>query len=173
MNEIRYETPMNKVNFDLPTIFLAGPTVRGNQPHLVSWRSTAVIILRCNGFDGNVIIPEFTSKTESDKYRYDLPIWENEGLTRSKVIAFWVERTRELIALITNHEIARWTEKDRNKVIYGRPDNAYRIMYNDIMWVQDAKERTEKTGVYVPCPIYNTLEKTMLAAVLKMNGKIL
>lgn len=163
MNEIRYETPMEKVDFTKPTIFLAGPTVRGNQPHLTSWRYEAVTLFYALGFEGNLIIPEFTNRSESDKYRYDLPVWEYKGLTNSHVIMFWIPRTRELIGLTTNHEHGYWTATHRSKVVYGRPDDAYRMSYLDIMWVEDAKA---KGGA--PCPIYNTLEKTVKAAIEKV-----
>lgn len=169
MLEIRYETPMECVDFgsSIPSIFLAGPTVRGNQPHLVSWRFKAVELLKAEGFDGTVIIPEFTDKTMSDKSRYDLPVWENFGLKCSTVIMFWVARTREQIALTTNYELGRWVAKAREKIVYGRPDDAYRIAYGDIMWVQDAKERTMLSvpRKYCPSPIYTTLEKTVKASV--------
>lgn len=168
MNQIRYETPMNAVNFSLPTLFLAGPTVRGNQTHLRSWRFEAVELLKNFVFEGNVIIPEFTDKNESDKYRYDLPVWENEGLSKSDVILFWICRTKELIALTTNYEFGYWTARDRNKIVYGRPDDAYRINYNDIMWAEDAK-RLSVPGHYISCPIYNTLLKTISASISKLN----
>lgn len=158
MKQIRYETPINHIDKSIPSIFLAGPTVRGNQPHLTSWRFEAVELFEKNAFDGNIIIPEFSDKTESDKYRYDLPVWENETMTLSDVIMFWVSRTRELIALTTNHEFGYWMARNRDGMIYGRPDTAYRIIYNDIMWVEDSKWQKKK------CPIYNTLPKTVDAA---------
>lgn len=166
INEIRYETPMSKVDFNLKTVFLAGPTVRGNQTHLKSWRPDAIYFFSAYGFDGNIIIPEFSNPTVSDKYRYDLPVWEFEGLRRCGVIMFWIPRTRELIGLTTNYEIGYWTAKDRNKVIYGRPDDAYRINYCDIMWVEDGKfNATQKFDF----PIYNTLEKTVRAAIERLQ----
>ncbi len=161
MKEIRYETPIERVDFKLPTIFLAGPTVRGNQPHLTSWRFAAIDLFKKYGFDGNLIIPEFSNKLESDKYRYDIPVWEFNGLSRSHVIMFWIPRTRELIGLTTNYEHGYWTAIDRDKVVYGRPDDAYRITYLDIMWVEDAKLKGKS------CDIYNTLDKTVDAALSK------
>ena len=158
---------MNMVDFSLPTLFLAGPTARGNQPHLKSWRFEAVEDLEKNAFSGNVIIPEFTDKAESDKYRYDLPVWENEGLTRCDVILIWLCRTKEMIGLNTNSEFGYWMARDRDKIVYGRPDNAYRIAYNDIMWVEDAKRRSTG-GHYISCPIYNSLYKTIMAALEKV-----
>jgi len=161
VNEIRYETPIEQVDWKKPSIFLAGPTVRGNQPHLVSWRFEAIRIFKEKGFDGNLIIPEFTDKTASDKYRYDLPVWEFGGLSKSHVILFWIPRTRELIGLTTNHEHGYWMAKDREKVVYGRPDDAYRMTYLDIMWVEDGKRR----HWFSNCPIYNKLDKTIAAAI--------
>lgn len=166
MNEIRYETSITEVNWRLPSIFLAGPTVRGHQTHLISWRFEACRILKEKGFTGNVIIPEFTSKTESDKYRYDIPQWEFAGLQNSQVIMFWIPRTRELIGLTTNHEHGYWTARDRSKVVYGRPDDAYRMTYLDIMWVEDAKKKQ------APCPIYNKLDKTIEAAMKLAEIKV-
>ena len=157
MNVIRYETKENNITFAMPTIFLAGPTVRGNQQHLVSWRFEAIDIFKKMGFDGNLIIPEFSNNYESDKHRPDLPVWENHGLNGAHVIMFWIPRTRELIGLTTNFELGYWMGKKRDKVIYGRPDDAYRIDYLDIMWKLDAGEKN--------IPIHNTLEKTTRASI--------
>jgi len=168
MKEIRYETPTSEVDWIQPTVFLAGPTVRGNQPHLTSWRFEAIRLFREKGFDGNLIIPEFVSKTESDKYRYDLPVWEFEGLTKSHVIMFWIPRTRELIGLTTNHEFGYWLGRDRHKMVYGRPDDAYRIKYLDIMWVETSKlvNRPEQNA-----DIHNTLNETVKATIDKVNER--
>lgn len=163
MSEIRYETKMEDVDFTLPSIFLAGPTVRGNQPHLTSWRFSAIEIFKSKGFDGNLIIPEFISKTESDKYRYDLPIWEYTGLVNSDVILFWIPRTKELIGLTTNHELGYWMGRDRNKIVYGRPDESYRNKYIDIMWIKDAERYTNPDT-----NVYNSLEKTIDASLVKI-----
>ena len=43
----RYEETEQSVNEIIgPSIFLAGPTVRGNQQHLISWRFEAIEIFR-------------------------------------------------------------------------------------------------------------------------------
>ena len=131
-------------------------------------------------FDGQLIIPEFANRGESDQFQYDIPEWEYYGLQNSHVIVFWIPRTRELIGLTTNHEHGYWMATEREKIVYGRPDDAYCIKYLDIMWAADAKRRTKETGVYLgrrrkptlfrgwvvhyPRPIYNTLEKTVNAA---------
>jgi hypothetical protein len=168
--QIRYECPIENVDFSIPTVFLAGPTVRGNQPHLTSWRIQAGFIFESIGFDGQLIIPEFSNPTESDQFRYDIPIWEYHGLQNCHKIMFWIPRTKELIGLTTNHEHGYWMARNREKVIYGRPNDAYRISYLDIMWAEDAKLRTKETGNYVPCPIYTTLEKTVSATIDSLKG---
>lgn len=169
MNEIRYETPIADVDWNLPSVFLAGPTVRGNQPHLTSWRFAAADLFDEKGFEGNLIIPEFRNSFESDKYRYDIPQWEFAGLQKCHVIMFWIPRTRELIGLTTNHEHGYWLGRDRSKIVYGRPDDAYRMTYLDIMWNETAKL------MKFPSPdfsIHNTLEKTVQAALVKVWAKV-
>lgn len=166
INEIRYETFHKDVDYSLPSVFLAGPTVRGNQHHLSSWRPDAVRLFKEKGFNGNLIIPEFSSKTESDQFRYDLPVWEFEGLTKSNVIMFWIPRTRELIGLTTNHEHGYWMARDRNRVVYGRPNDAYRMSYLDIMWVEDYKKRFSMNSGAI---IHTTLEKTVQASIDKLS----
>ena len=164
MNEIRYETPIEHVDDQLQTVFLAGPTVRGNQPTMTSWRFAAVELFKKFDFKGNLIIPEFTDRKESDQFRYDIPQWEYAGLQMANVIMFWIPRTRELIGLTTNHEHGYWMALHREKMVYGRPNDAYRMTYLDIMWVEDAKRRQKELKVYVPCPIYTTLERTVRAS---------
>ena len=164
MNEIRYETFQKDVDYSLPSVFLAGPTVRGNQTHLTSWRLEAIELFKKNGFDGNLIIPEFTEKYESDQHRYDLPIWEFEGLRKCNCIMFWIPRTRELIGLTTNFELGYWMGREREKVVYGRPNDAYRINYLDTMWVEDYKQRFGKN---FGAEIYTSLEKTVMASMKK------
>ena len=141
---VRYETQVEEyMKLPRPFIFLAGPTVRGNQPHLQpSWRFAAIAMFKENEFKGTLIAPEFTDLTASDKNRYDLPLWEYEGLKCADRILFWIPRTRELIGLTTNFELGYWL-RDRKRVIYGRPDNAYRIDYLDILWRRDYDEHNE------------------------------
>ncbi len=168
MNIVKYETPVDMLkrfssnNTGKPVIFLAGPTVRGNQPHLISWRREAEVEFKKKGFDGTLIVPEFEDKLERDQYRYDIPEWEFTGLKMADVIMFWVCRTRELIGLTTNFELGYWIARKRGKIVYGRPDDAYRIKYGDIMWKADAKE--EALGV-IDAPIQSTLMDTVKASI--------
>lgn len=170
----RYESTKEEVNStNGPVIFLAGPTVRGNQTHLTSWRFEAIEIFQRFGFNGSLILPEFLSKTQSDKGRFDLPVWEHNGLKRADCILFWLCRTKtDLIGLNTNSEHGFWLAKAPEKLVYGRPDDAFRIDYNDVMWKQVYKEIQEElevalnTKINEPLPpIYNTLENTVLASI--------
>jgi hypothetical protein len=170
INVIKYEVDHNDVPYHQPSIFLAGPTVRGHQTHLTSWREEAVEIFEKLNFSGNIIVPEFSNKFVSDQYRYDLPEWEYIGLSKSHVILFWICRTRELIGLTTNEELGYWMGKCRDKVIYGRPDDSYRTKYNDIMWYVDGKYNHPE--LCHNFPIYNTLEKTIIAS-LDRIGQIM
>ena len=161
VREHRYEeTEAMVLTIDKPSVFLAGPTVRGNQPHLTSWRFEAVEEFKRQGFEGDLIIPEFTSKTESDKDKAWVPMWEYNGLKKADCIMFWVPRTRELIALTTNMEFGYWQAREPQKMVYGRPDDAYRMGYLDIMWVAVGFEH----DAYRPV-IYNTMSDTIAASI--------
>ena len=165
VKEHRYEELEHVVSsINKPTVFLAGPTVRGNQPHLTSWRFEAIEEFKRQGFEGDLIIPEFTSKTESDKDKAWIPMWEYNGLKKADCVMFWIPRTRELIALTTNMEFGYWQGREPQKMTYGRPDDAYRMGYLDIMWEAVAKEN----GLYEPI-IYHTLEETIAASIKKAN----
>ena len=162
MNILKYET--SSADFESyskagPVIFLAGPTVRGNQQHLTSWRIAACEEFRKLGFNGTLILPEFEDKAESDQYRYDIPLWEFAGLTIADCIMFWIPRTRELIGLTTNFEIGYWISRDFNKIVYGRPNDAYRMKYIDIMWGAVANGDLN--------PIHSSLEETVKNSIQK------
>lgn len=155
-----------------PSIFLAGPTVRGHQPHLTSWRIEAVEEFKRQNFEGSLIIPEFTSKIESDKHKKWVPLWELNGLKKSTVILFWIPRSKDfdketgltgLIGLTTNWEMGYWLGKKHKKVIYGRPDNSYRNDYPDTMVEKLFPEKT----------IHNTLENTIKDAIQLANKRYL
>lgn len=172
MTIIRYETEIGAIKRDAPIIFLAGPTVRGHQTYLGdSWRMEAITLFDKHGFSGTLILPEFSNKFESDKGRYDLPVWENAGMELANTILFWVPRTRELIGLTTNFELGYWMARERKKIVYGRPDDAYRIDYLDILWKLDAdRYRPFLEPERLPNDeICNTLESTIIKAIKQSN----
>jgi len=162
MKVYRYEDSLaDIVNSKVRTVFFAGPTVRGHQSHLTSWRPEAIAEFERQGFDGDVILPEFTAprgqrhSTVSDKGKLWIPAWEYAGLSGCDVIMFWVPRTRELIGLTTNHEHGFWLAKNALKCVYGRPDDAYRMTYLDLMWEWFANK-----------PFYTTLTDTVQASIM-------
>lgn len=163
MQLLRYENSLEEIlsPSNQPKIFLAGCTVRGNQQHLTSWRIEAVETFERLGFDGTLIIPEFTDRAASDLGKDWIVTWEFTGLKEADCILFWIPRTRELIGLTTNFELGYWIGRERDKVIYGRPDDAYRINYPDLMWVLDS----EDIGVGQSTDIYRTLEDTVQASI--------
>lgn len=166
VKEFRYEDSEESVsNIVGPSVFLAGPTVRGHQPHLTSWRFEAIEEFRKQGFNGSLIIPEFTSKTESDKGKEWVPLWEMNGLIKADCILFWIPRTRELIGLTTNWELGFWMGRNINKVVYGRFDDSYRIGYLDIMW------GTEFCGKGNKNEIHNTLSSTIASSIKLANSR--
>jgi nucleoside 2-deoxyribosyltransferase len=158
MNQIRYETKLSNVDFkNLPSIFLAGPTVRGHQTHLLpSWRDLACEHLEVGGFRGNVIIPEFTDHSKADKGNEEWIVpWEYEGLCRADAILFWIPRTKELIGLNTNFEFGYWLAASFGKIVYGRPKDSYRNKYLDIMYLTIRDEYS-----YKKISILDNLEET-------------
>ena len=162
MKVYRYEDSLAELTASpVPTVFLAGPTVRGNQPHLTSWRFEAIAEFERQGFTGDLVVPEFSKKEESDKGKEWIPAWEFTGLSGCDVIMFWVPRTRELIGLTTNHEHGYWLARDVKKCVYGRPDDSYRNRYLDLMWEFHAKDH----GL-IHMPIWQTLESTISCAIL-------
>ena len=169
LNVFRYEDSEESVRNanknGKPSIFLAGPTVRGNQPHLTSWRYDAIEIFKELNFNGSLIVPEFTSKTESDKGKNWVPMWEYNGLKSCDTILFWIPRTRELIGLTTNWEQGYWMGKNIAKCVYGRPDESFRNNYNDLMWKQIIKEYNEINNNKLVDIIYKTLYNTINKAI--------
>ena len=149
------EEEINSINID--SVFLAGPTVRQNQPHLISWRTEALAIFERLNYTGAVIIPEF--KVRPDNIDFDIPLWEYNGLKKCDCVLFWIPRTEELIGLTTNWEHGFWVGRCIEKVIYGRPDNAYRIKYTDIMWNEIRKEMNLHNK------IHNNLEDTIKGSI--------
>ncbi len=148
-----------------PSIFLAGPTVRGSeQADLVSWRKEALDLFATAGYDGELIIPEFRRpRWDMNLTTKDILEWEYEGLCTADIIMFWIPRTERLIGLTTNHELGFWTARQPQKVVYGRPDDAYAVRYTDFMW----NEVHSEIIPHIDSTIHTTLSETILAAIKK------
>ena len=136
------------------SIFLAGPTPRGENN--ISWRIEACKILKDNGFDGLVYIPEYSSWKPKESY-VDQAMWERVALTKASVIVFWVPRhLPDMPAFTTNVEFGYWLHT--GKVIYGRPNDAEKIKYLDWLYELDYGEK----------PIAD-LESTLLKAMDRLD----
>ena len=115
-------------------IFLAGPTKRGGTFE-DSWRRDACLYLSRNGFDGIVHVPENMNDMFEDVYAIKQAMWEWERLDAADMILFWVPRKfPENPAMTTNVEFGTFTAAYPSKCLYGRPDDADKVQYLDIMW---------------------------------------
>lgn len=126
---------------ELPSIFLAGPTIRTDQvTDLKSWRLDAIAELEKQGFMGYVFVPEYRDGKLPPNFDLTKQIdWETDGLTRATVILFWIPRTKELPALTTNIEFGEWVKS--GKIVVGAPDYAEKVDYikqkcsrNNVLW---------------------------------------
>ena len=106
-----------KPEFDMLSIFLAGPTYRSGDEIISDsfWRKDAIKIFEKLQFDGIVFVPELK---DSLKWNYDNQVeWEFECLENCTVIAFWVPRDlKNLPAFTTNVEFGRYV--GNNKTVY-------------------------------------------------------
>lgn len=107
------------------TLFLAGPTDRGNRP--TAWRQEALQILQDLNYDGHVFIPE----AEGGKWNGDHETqnaWEHEALERADAIVFWVARDlKEMPGFTTNIEFGMWMKS--RKIVLGIPEGAPKTAY--------------------------------------------
>ncbi len=118
-------------------IFLAGPTPRDK--NIISWRIDAIEELKEFGFEGVIYSPENSDGSPKADY-VDQAVWEREALSEASVIVFWIPRELETMpAFTTNVEFGYWI--NRNKIVYGRPDNARKTKYLDWLYDVDYMEK--------------------------------
>lgn len=138
------------------SIFLAGPTPRGGAGE--SWRPAALKLLKEQGFDGHVFVPEPRDGKWLENYDAQVE-WEEEGLHRADVILFWVPRDPDgslqgqgaMPAFTTNVEWGMWY--DSGKVVFAAPDWAkntrYLEYYADKFGVPVAKDLEGGLGLCI------------------------
>lgn len=136
--------PRDDDNIENKSIFLAGPTLRGEDKlHYHNWREDALAYLEKIGYDGKVYVPT----PMSDSYSEQID-WEAYHLEKAKCILFWVPRDLKMLpGFTTNIEFGEWLRS--GKIVFGAPKDAKKVNY--------MLYRAEKYGV----PIANTLEKTL------------
>ncbi|KKN96808.1 hypothetical protein LCGC14_0164520 [marine sediment metagenome] len=118
------------------SVFLAGPTPRKEGD--TRWRDKAIAEFKKRGFDGVILDPEREDWPE-DKEGYEEQIhWEQEMRERCDVILFFVPRHMELApGLTTNIEFGQ--DLSGWKVVYGRPNDAVKMDYMDLIYKQRYK----------------------------------
>lgn len=136
-----------------PCVFLAGPTPRTETAK--SWRPDFIEALRKTGFRGTILTPE--TIIYSPDFDYDTQIdWEDEGLTKADIIAFWVPRElKEMPAFTTNIEFGEWMKS--GKVVLGYPEDAEKMRY------------MHRKAIKFNIPVYNDMNK--MCAHIASNAK--
>lgn len=109
------------------SIFLAGPTHRGNVIDekgivITKWRQEVLDILKKKEYDGVVFVPEPFSIDYSTQVE-----WENKCLNIADCILFWVPRDKDLPGFTTNIEFGEWMKS--GKIVLGFPEDAERMDY--------------------------------------------
>lgn len=117
------------------SIFLAGPTVRGDAyGRTESWRKEALRLLTSFGYEGYVFVPEFNYEVKEKKPLTDEEIWtwEHAYLHFARVVMFWVpRRVPELLGLTTNIEFGLLAHS--GQVVFGAPPSAESVGY--MRWI--------------------------------------
>jgi hypothetical protein len=146
-------------------IFLLGPTPRlqGDGTSPPSWRPEALAFFEAMGYDGVIFIPE--TRDDVWKHNYDDQIEQEErGLNYADVIVAWMPRELTLMpAFTSNDEWGVWKTLDPARLVFGAPSWAVKVKYQ--------KYYAEKFHI----PVFNTLEETCRAALVKIgntNGKL-
>ncbi len=119
-------------------IFLAGPTPRTVED---SWREDALEILEQMKFEGNVYVPEPENKEWKKDYDDQID-WESYYLNKADAIVFWVPRRfPDLPGLTTNVEFGWHMAENPSKVFYGRPIDAVKCRYLDVLYQKRCPSR--------------------------------
>lgn len=119
----------------LGSIFLAGPTPRSES--IQSWRMNALDILAARHYDGIVYVPELEHDNRSFDY-INQTEWEREALEAAKTIVFWIPRNvKDMPGFTTNVEFGFWIAKDKDKVLYGRPEGSEKNRYLDWLYYRE------------------------------------
>lgn len=124
------------------SIFLAGPTPR-REPPAESWRPRALALLAERGYDGVVFVPEPEDGSWPTSYQ-DQFDWEHRALHLADIIVFWVPRDLAAMpAFTTNVEFGYWVTS--HKCVLGRPSEAPKNRYLDVLLEEVARERPQTT----------------------------
>lgn len=148
------------IDKELPSIFLAGPTLR-NSSYELSWRNEACNILVGMKFKGIVYIPEF-SKGENPFDFMKQAEWERMGLMNADIIVFYVPRKfPELPGFTTNVEFGMYLARRPDSVLFCSPEGAVKNQYLEWLYLRERPDGK----------IYHNLEEVLENAILYVNKK--
>ena len=144
MHEIyAHEHPRGARN--CPSIFLAGPSPRGQENY--NWRPEALEYLKNRRFKGVVFVPLPRDGVWLENWDAQAQ-WEVDYLDRSTVIAFWVPRDMQhLPGLTTNIEFGLYAQS--GKAVLGYPKSASYTRYMHF------------TAERFNIPVFHTLRETL------------
>lgn len=115
--------------YEGPSIFLAGPTIRQRlSGDITRWRRQALNLLQMYKYRGDVFFPEVEPGGRFNYGRERQYDWEDFHLNSASCILFWIPRDlKTLPAFTTNIEWGKW--HDSGKVVLGAPLNAPKMSY--------------------------------------------
>jgi len=123
---IDYRTPMTHDTL-WPSVFLAGPTPRDSS--VLSWRQEAIRLFESMGHKGWIFVPEPAAGLDAWNWNGKAQMdWERCYLAQASVILFWIPRSEDkLPGLTTNLEFGMWICRDPRKVVFGAPEDAWKM----------------------------------------------
>ncbi|MCL2673214.1 MAG: nucleoside 2-deoxyribosyltransferase domain-containing protein [Alphaproteobacteria bacterium] len=135
------------LNPAFPSVFLAGPTLRGaDKAKYPNWRRQAVRLFSDAKYCGALYSPDPFAPTKHEQID-----WEVYHLEKSTCIMFWIPRDLEVLpGFTTNVEFGEWMRS--GKTVLGFPSGARKMTYLEY--------RAEKYDV----PVSNTLKDTVCNA---------
>ncbi|MBI2805257.1 MAG: NUDIX hydrolase [Planctomycetes bacterium] len=140
------------------SLFLMGPTARGNPATMTDWRAEALRLLETHGFKGDVFVPEPRDGVWTDDYARQIA-WEDAALHRADHILVWLPRRMDTLpGLTTNDEWGYWKSRDPARLMLGVPADAENVRY----------QRYYATGLGIP--VFDSLE-AMCGAVARQRGE--
>ena len=148
------------INKDLPSIFLAGPTMR-NSTFEKSWRKEACNILEMLNYNGVVYIPEFSDDNIQRDYLRQTE-WERTALINADIIIFYIPRKLpEMPGLTTNVEFGMYLARKPESVLLCCPEGSEKNRYLEWLYT---KERPGKM-------IHKNLKELLEEAVRELEEK--
>lgn len=162
-----YDDDIEKRSINTNSIFLAGPTRRGDNTR-TSWRRQALELISLHTPAPDVFVPEFRDghfSMERFSANYSPVAWETTGLARASCVLFWMPFDRgDYLGLTTRSEVAaELVRAKRMRRILGVTPGPHR-------WALGMPPNTPADGyirhhaALAGLPIHETLEATVAAA---------